>query len=494
MKRGREAAMTESNYVCPYCGKEIDKSEILFWETVKTQYTDNIRGDFLRKHGVRVSAGNRFPRMYYRVSPEKIRREDDNGYPTMIEDHLGNAITPEELSRKSTGYQDDLFDDDFEADGFQEDLERRGERRDRELRNIPKRACPHCHCELPQQFGTLKNHHVAMFGGRAAGKTAYLINLFQQLKTQLSANDLGSVELEAESAGFLNPMIEDYEREGTTHPTPADGGLLPIVCHYKNRNAEAFITLYDIAGEGTNDPAYMANHKGIATCESLILMVDPNMFVGGAFYAEWIANHMTGEDRYRDAGDCCREPIDSFLNQAGELCREYSDQIKYVICVITKMDMLLESEGKYFSSGDIELLKDTEDKHRGAVSLPVLKQVNDELNTYLEKSHRILLKEKLSYVFGDQTRINIVGVSTSTRVRGSGTGEIVFEPRSSAMDPKHRIIEPFLLVLMYFGLVPARNLRGEVKYFQGAREEEPPVVPEPEPERKKRGLFGWRRK
>ena len=39
-----------SNYVCPYCGREIDAKDVLFWETVKTQYTDNIRGEFLRRH------------------------------------------------------------------------------------------------------------------------------------------------------------------------------------------------------------------------------------------------------------------------------------------------------------------------------------------------------------------------------------------------------------------------------------------------------------
>lgn len=495
--------MMENNYVCPYCGKAISQEDVLFWETVKTQYTDNIRGDFLKRHGVRVAAGNRFPRMYYRAAPEKITRVDENGFPTMIEDHLGNAIAPEELSRNNSGLED-AFDDDFDAEGFESDMERRTERRDRELHLIPKRACPFCHCELPQQFGMLKTYHVAMFGGRAAGKTAYLVNLFQQLKTQLSSNDLGTADLAAESSAFLQPMIDDYEREGTTHPTPADGGLMPIVCHYKNKGNEAFITFYDIAGEGTGDPAYMANHKGIANCETLMLMIDPNMFVSGAFYDEWNANHFKGVDRYNDAGDCCKEPLDSFLYQAGELCKEYSDGIKNVVCVITKIDMMLEKDSKFFGSGDIELLNDVGEKHREAVNLGILKRVNDDLNVYLERQHKIRLKEKLTYIFGEETRINLLGVSTSTRDRESGQ-KIRFEPRSSAIDPKHRIIEPFLVVLMYFGLVPARNGRGEIVYYQGKEIPDPGQMPaldndqkeqedKKEKKKKKRGLFGWGRK
>ena len=89
-------------------------------------------------------------------------------------------------------------------------------------------------------------------------------------------------------------------------------------------------------------------------------------------------------------------------------------------------------------------------------------------------------------------KINILGVSTSTRIKGSGS-EIRFEPRSSAVDKKHRIIEPFLVVLMYFGLIPARNSKGElIKYTDKssmpAVQEE--AAPEPK-EKKKHGLFGW---
>ena len=452
-----------NNYVCPYCGREVSKENVLFWETVKTQYTDNIRGEFLRRHGVRIASGNKFPRMYYRARPECVVKEDQNGFPTMIEDHMGNALAPEDLDRGDSGSHSDSFDDDFDSDSFDGGEVRQNERRDREIHNIPKRACPNCHCELPKQFGILPTHHVAMFGGRASGKTAYLVNLFQQLTMQLGVNDLGSVTLEEESKNFLQPMIEDYERNGTTQATPMDGGLLPIVCYYRNRNKEAFITLYDIAGEGTADPAYMANHKGIANCETLMLMVDPNMFVGGAFNDEWTANHpMAG--RFSAVNECCKDPVDMFLNIAGQLCREYSERIKTVVCVITKMDMLLEARAKLFSAGDIEVINDVKDKHRGGVNQKVIRKVQSELQTYLLKEHKIDLVDKLKYAFGSDVKVAVLGVSTSTRVKGNGN-EIKFEPRSSATDSKHRIIEPFLIVLMYFGLVPLIDMNGIAKDF-----------------------------
>lgn len=493
----RLGSMTGNNYVCPYCGSEISKENVLFWETVKTQYTDNIRGAFLKSHGVKVSAGNKFPRMYYRVK-DNVIREDENGFPTMIEDSLNNAVTPEDLGRTVGNDRMDNFDTEFDSDSNDYQDDRVIDRQNRVIHNIPMRACPECHCDLPQQFGILPTYHVAMFGGRASGKTAYLVNLFQQLSYQLNNNDLGSVDLASESSIFLDPMIADYEREGTTRPTQADSGLLPIVCHYKNSDGnEAFITFYDIAGEGVTNPAYMANHKGIANSEALLLMVDPNMFVAGTYYEEWLANHQAADNFQAGSGDCCKDPLDSFLNRAGMLCHEYADNIKYVICVITKMDMLMESDSQYFSAGDIEILSDTGEKHFEAIDYNTIKRVNDNLNLYLEKKHKIRLKQKLTNTFGENVKTNILGVSTSTLdADKTGQGKICFKQSSSATDSKHRIIEPFLIVLMYLGLVSVRMPDGRTVRFSAQQQPAEtgranPVKAEEKP--RKHGLFGWRK-
>ena len=46
------------------------------------------------------------------------------------------------------------------------------------------------------------------------------------------------------------------------------------------------------------------------------------------------------------------------------------------------------------------------------------------------------------------------------------------------MDSKHRIIEPFLVVLMYYGLIPARRADGSTVIFR-AEQEEPEQDPKP---------------
>lgn len=249
------------NYTCPYCGVKIMPEQVLFWETQRASYKDTVRSDFLRHHGVHVWSGF-FNRIYYRTKLGiNVVLEDENGFPTAIEDSINNAIEPEYIhipkirpdhnSRIGKAFDLDLSDDtfdidddfydrdedrenndtfDFDTEDFEESLVSFSKKTDFGVHTITQRACPFCHCELPKQFGTLDTYHIAVWGGNASGKTAYLLSLFQQLNTQLKTNDLGKIELENESTAYISALLERYERFETTNATTIDD-VLPIVYH-----------------------------------------------------------------------------------------------------------------------------------------------------------------------------------------------------------------------------------------------------------------------
>lgn len=307
-------------------------------------------------------------------------------------------------------------------------------------------------------------HHVAMFGIRAAGKTAYLVNLFQQANAQLSCNNLGSVMLAEDSKLFLQPLIDTYESSGNTKATTVENGLLPIVCQYKNGEKESFIVFYDIAGEGVTQSDYMVNHKGIQICEALLMMIDPNMLTSGAFAAAWENAHGVGSDT------TIYPTIDEFLNAAGTICQDFADNLKSIVCVITKMDMVLEKDSDLFGGANskLEITTDIGKKHLNHVNFRVLAEVRNNLNTFLQKQYGVNLSEKIHNTFGQDRQVYLLGVSTSTRVPSApGDTKIRFEPKNSANDPKHRIIEPFLVIAMNFGLVSGVDAQGNVKWFTG---------------------------
>ncbi len=487
----------EATHVCPYCGKEIDSEEILFWTKSTQQYDDEIRAKFLRNHS--VAAGDKFDRVYFKPCFEGehknvVKVDCNDFYPTMLEDVRSNGLSPKQLA----GLADDHGDGDDDR-AFDEEYQVRTNKKKttEEKYKIVQRACPHCHCELPQEFGILPVHHVAMFGIRAAGKTAYLVNLFQQVNAQLSNNNLGSVMLAEDSKLFLKPMIEEYVNSGTTKATAVDSALLPIVCQYKNGGKESFIVFYDIAGEALKDPGKVANHKGIQNCEVLLMLIDPNMLTAGAYDVTWKNAHGgKGEERKEIS------TINEFLNQSGGLCNIFADHLKSVVCVITKMDMVLERDSQLFGGADskLEITTDVKKKHLNHVNLRVLADVRSNLDTFLKK-YDVDLSEKIHNTFGQDRQVYLLGVSTSTRVPSApGDKKIRFEPKSSNNDPKHRIIEPFLVIAMTFGLVSGVDDKGNVKWFTGnaklpEHDASPATAPQQEKKvaaaapAKKRGFF-----
>lgn len=474
----------EVSHACPYCGKEIGVEEVLFWTKSKQQFDDPIRAWFLRSHG--VTTGEKFARVYFKPCFEGehknvVKVDCNDYYPTMLEDARSNGLSPAQLEGRKDTFGDadnDTYDDEYRNQRSSK------KKTEEEKCRIVQRACPHCHCELPQGFGILPVHHVAMFGIRAAGKTAYLVNLFQQVNTQLSNNNLGSVMLAEDSRLFLQPMIEMYEDSGNTKATTADNGLLPIVCQYKNGGKESFIVFYDIAGEAVTQSDYMANHKGIQNCETLLMMIDPNMLTSGAFAAAWENSHGAGSE------DMIYPTIDAFLNEAGVICWDFADHLKSVVCVITKMDMVLEKDSDLFGGANskLEITTDIGKKHLNHVNLQVLAEVRNNLDKFLQTQYSVNLSKKIHDTFGQDRQVYLLGVSTSTRVPSAPSDKkIRFEPMNSATDPKHRIIEPFLVIAMTFGLVSGVDDKGNVKWFTGnAKLPEHDVSPATAPQQEKK--------
>ena len=104
------------------------------------------------------------------------------------------------------------------------------------------------------------------------------------------------------------------------------------------------------------------------------------------------------------------------------------------------------------------MTEDIGEKHRGAVDWTVIRRMHDHLQTYLKNIHHVDLESQVAFVFGDEVKISILGVSTSTRVDG----------RRDEKEKKHRVIEPFLVALAYQGLVPVRDRNNTIRYFDRA--------------------------
>ena len=412
-------------YACPYCRERITAENVLFWHSVRTPYPDDRRGRFLRSHGMKVPDGYRFPRVYYRVRPGKnVAGTDAGGFPTLIRDIPSNAVlpgAPDEAPPNGSGSGPDV-----------QPPESAGQL------TITQRACPCCHCELPADFGVFPIYHVLLHGSRGSGKTAFLANLFRQIGPAMSGNRLGTLTPEGESAGFLRLLADAFEKNepGNTFPEPDADNLLPVICRFRSPEPghDAFIVLHpfeNIHGRMTAPYEY-------EDCSALLLLVGPNTLLSDASFEFVLAEaHRDREtsglpDRYMGA------PLDQFLMNTGEMCRTFCEKIRSVVCVATKTDLLQEADPGCFGP-DPEVLKDIGDSHCGTVSLPVLRQVEQELFSCMSKTHRFDMEKKLRNSFGGDIAVCFLGVSASR----DGNDR--------------RVVEPLLLLLAQYGLVPVRD-------------------------------------
>ena len=130
-------------FICPYCGKKIDENNILFvYDGYPALYEDTVRFNFLTKCSSQwpFDNGDRFKGLYFHPVPENTKYRDEGEkkhVPVLTYARLSSGMTPRELAdpdmRNATGEEKPEPNDDPIP--------------------ISNRACPHCHCRLPNNYG-----------------------------------------------------------------------------------------------------------------------------------------------------------------------------------------------------------------------------------------------------------------------------------------------------------------------------------------------------
>lgn len=488
--------MATNAFICPYCGRKIDENNILFvYDGFPSFYTDTTRYNFLMKCSSQwpFENGDRFRGLYFHPIPENTRYVEPNHIPVVTTVRLSSGMTPIELADPDklniTGEEKPEPNDDPVA--------------------ISSRACPHCHCRLPNNYGIYPTMFVSMMGGRAAGKTAFLLSMIHQLPHQLPARGLGSAKLHSESQIFYNLQNNYYQQNnGVTLPTPKEERLFPFVFEYTYFNnavtKNCFIVIYDIAGEGMEQPDYLLGHLGIKQAKTVLLMLDPNMLSSGGYDAaiRQQYNELQQSDDNAaelpevpmfnvESHDFYDAPLHYFLASTVVSTRNLGvlNDVRNVIAVTTKMDQPLRVDAKRFG-GDCILKDDLGKAHWGALDLDVIRHVHRDVCTFYNAKSGIQLVDAVrsAYSGGDGDPVNVFALAVSTYTRAPGSS-LIFTNSYQEMAPKHRIVEPFLMLLHLAGMIPATNANAEAASSAtgtSAKAQEP--VKE-----KKHGLFGRRK-
>lgn len=440
-----------SDYNCPYCGREVAAEDVLFVDTSFDEfYEDVLRYEFLTgcSSTYPLENINRFRGLYHHATEENIHNRDRNGFPNVLNIKASKGLTPRELLESAK----------LEEGGTPAPTGESKPQETTQEKRLATRACPHCHCGLPTNFGIAPTINVTLLGGRAAGKTVFLIAMLQQLQSQLTQNGLGTVQLLPESQSYMQPQMDYYvQNNGISMPTPTER-LFPLVFEYHYGNKTCFVAIYDIAGEGivrergVANIDFLVNHIGVEQAKVVWLIIDPNQLNDGG-YTSKVENVSVDKGHEKFTMD-----IQRFLDNAVVSTGHFGilKNVEHVVAILTKLDLPLTNEPERFV-GKVLITEDIGETHKNRVSLTALDTVDRNISQFLDfKLQRRSVKTLIETAFQagrtNPPRVRLLGVSAYTRKLNAQRLE--FSNVIHAQASKHRIIEPFLDLLAAYHVVP----------------------------------------
>ncbi|HEY0546007.1 MAG TPA: hypothetical protein VGC91_11565 [Pyrinomonadaceae bacterium] len=155
-----------------------------------------------------------------------------------------------------------------------------------------KQVCPHCHNELPSQFGTTETRTIALIGAKEAGKSHYIAVLINELMNRVgmnfnaALNALDEQTIKRYKEDFRRYIYDKREVIPTTLSARAQISVrYPLAYRFsiKRRGMLPFnglhvssLVFFDTAGEDLKHIDLMATEtKYLANSDGLIFLLDP---------------------------------------------------------------------------------------------------------------------------------------------------------------------------------------------------------------------------
>lgn len=251
-----------------------------------------------------------------------------------------------------------------------------------------KMVCPHCHNELPFQFGQLDDCSIAMIGAKSAGKTNYIGVLIHELQQRVCAQFNGSIS--ACDDQTTNRYHSDYWSPLFRHKTVIDETVsarsrievrYPLVYRLniakrvwgRTQRKIVGLTFFDTAGEDLDSTDTIATEaRYIASARGVIMLLDPLQL---RQVRDELAGTLPLPPENDQQGEIVRRATD-LIRRTNNL--RASDKIKMPIAIVfSKMDALraILNEPILFRNSH----------HNGYLDLNEIDQTHYLLRAYIER-------------------------------------------------------------------------------------------------------------
>ena len=142
--------------------------------------------------------------------------------------------------------------------------------------NLPS-FCPHADCQRPlnSSIGVIRNLHVPIVGGPAAGKTSFLMASMCELHDRSEKGDLGLEFPEKKHETLFQKSSRDFLQGALVNKTAEESPDAFLVKLKDGGGGEALLYIYDAAGELYQQTDVLGRHEYYSYTHGVLFLLDP---------------------------------------------------------------------------------------------------------------------------------------------------------------------------------------------------------------------------
>lgn len=515
---------------CPFCNQDFDPHDILFCDEENfpvgdIHNYDPVHGSFLagiiqfnKVEGANNQSAEVASRKKYYFHPwsgknrggkpffEPLKTEKGNaGYPASITVYRKNGLTPQrEMGRSQAAASAATAE---EADEIGSIFQREQQPEDDGPRfaedttfTLRTKACPKCHCFLPDDVGDLPLYRITVLGSSRAGKTTYMTLAAHQLTSGigLPRGLVNNCTISRDSKRFFDYLIKSMQI-GKLEATTMDYRdkiqvVFPIVCTIKphGEGGPFILAINDCPGEAMESTAYLDNFYALASMDSALMIIDPSQFMldrapqAQAYGAEWESGMQQPAQK-----TVCEVAFPSTLREFTQRLKDMK-QLKHIAFTLAKLDLVYGTrEHDRIRPGDYTHISqsDITQQHSDGVDMNWIDtlsiQVSDAITTRLGFLDYV---NRIENVYIEKPGTQVKSFCCSTRSWNADSKSFI-DPSQGLSDhvnvnlSGYRLLEPLLYLMAVEELLPQMN----------REEPEPELEPAETPGFFRRLFGGWKR-
>ena len=195
--------------------------------------------------------------------------------------------------------------------------------------NLNKKACPRCHCVLPDGFGRVNMHRIVLLGGPASGKTTYMtvavthllqsINMPGGLFVNCTLSEESRRYYDYFNRCLLYNKIESTQMDMTNNLLVAFPLVLNVSAEPQQEGGEKneyLLVINDCPGEALNHPDYVNNFPAVPQAEGVIFLMDSMQLSDAGIHEDLIHNALGREGKLDQLPTDNRTLQDSAVREA----------------------------------------------------------------------------------------------------------------------------------------------------------------------------------